>query len=174
MAGKPLENEEDDVRKERNRVRMLVHAKNIDKENFVAYGLNKKYDTAPVVKNLTFAIPENELFGLLGVNGAGKTTTFKMITATFPPSKGSLWVKGISPFLKLGRYRSMIGYCPQEYSILHHFTAREHLELFARLRSLPENQVTLLVTWIIEKVDLKLKNFIFKNFHIISKISKIF
>lgn len=39
----------------------------------------KSFGHRPVVKNVSFAVGEGEIFGFLGPNGAGKTTTIKMV-----------------------------------------------------------------------------------------------
>ena len=41
--------------------------------------LSKSYHRKTVVQDLSFAVPEGNVFALLGSNGAGKSTTIKMI-----------------------------------------------------------------------------------------------
>eukprot|EP01083_Nonionella_stella_P259977 887023_1 len=41
--------------------------------------LRKTYGNRTVVRDLTYGVPDGEIFGFLGVNGAGKTTSMKML-----------------------------------------------------------------------------------------------
>lgn len=60
--------------------------------------LNKTYGSDTVIKDVSFAIEENKIYGLLGRNGAGKTTIMHMITAQLFPSGGELKVFGENPY----------------------------------------------------------------------------
>ncbi|MDR9856237.1 ABC transporter ATP-binding protein [Paenibacillus sp. VCA1] len=60
--------------------------------------LNKTYGSETVIKDVSFAIEENKIYGLLGRNGAGKTTIMHMITAQLFPSGGELKVFGENPY----------------------------------------------------------------------------
>ncbi len=42
------------------------------------------------LKQVTFALGENEIVGLIGPNGAGKTTTFNLITGNYRADRGSI------------------------------------------------------------------------------------
>lgn len=46
------------------------------------------------VDHVSFAVQQNEIFGLIGPNGAGKTTMFNVITGLIPPTGGRLLYQG--------------------------------------------------------------------------------
>lgn len=73
----PLDQLDQDVAKERNRVLGSSESHVLEVSD-----LRKVYTSRGEVKvgvdGISFGVPENECFGLLGVNGAGKTSTFKM------------------------------------------------------------------------------------------------
>ncbi len=48
-------------------------------------GVTKAFDEFVAVDNLTFKIPEGEIFGLLGPNGAGKTSSIRMMIGIMVP-----------------------------------------------------------------------------------------
>ncbi|XP_055285242.1 phospholipid-transporting ATPase ABCA7 isoform X5 [Moschus berezovskii] len=95
----------------------------------------------PAVDRLCLGIPPGECFGLLGVNGAGKTSTFRMVTGDMLPSGGEAILEGHSVAQEPAAAHRRMGYCPQSDAIFELLTGREHLELYARLRGVPEAQV---------------------------------
>lgn len=50
------------------------------------------YGKTVAVRDLSFVIPEGEVFGFIGPNGAGKTTTIKMICGLVTPTSGRVRV----------------------------------------------------------------------------------
>ena len=61
-------------------------------------GLTKVYGNFEAVKDVTFTLEENKIYGLLGRNGAGKTTVMHMITAQQFKTSGELKVFGEEPY----------------------------------------------------------------------------
>src|SRR5947209_12267013 len=57
-------------------------------------GLTKHFGGVAALKDVSFEIPERQICGFIGPNGAGKTTLFSIITGAFPPSSGSIWLRG--------------------------------------------------------------------------------
>jgi branched-chain amino acid transport system ATP-binding protein len=53
-------------------------------------GLSKRFGGFLAVNQLSFAVGEGEILGLIGPNGSGKSTTFNLIAGTLPPSSGSI------------------------------------------------------------------------------------
>uniref|UniRef100_A0A8C2WZC7 ABC transporter domain-containing protein n=1 Tax=Cyclopterus lumpus TaxID=8103 RepID=A0A8C2WZC7_CYCLU len=95
-----------------------------------------------------------QCFGLLGINGAGKTTTFKMLTGDIPVSSGEAFLNGYSIQTEMSEVHQNMGYCPQFDAIDDLLTGREHLEFYARLRGVPEKEVTMVAEWGIQKLGL--------------------
>ncbi|GKT36239.1 ABC transporter A like protein [Aduncisulcus paluster] len=51
-------------------------------------------DYLHAVDDVSFVIPNDQVFGLLGANGAGKSTTISMICGQLRPSGGKVWIGG--------------------------------------------------------------------------------
>ncbi|CAI9575757.1 unnamed protein product, partial [Staurois parvus] len=109
----------------------------------------------PSVDKLCVGVRPGECFGLLGVNGAGKTTTFKMLTGDIDVTSGDATVAGYSILTDITDVHQNMGYCPQFDAIDDLLTGREHLQLYGRLRGVPEEEVDMVADWGIEKLGLK-------------------
>jgi ABC-type Na+ transport system ATPase subunit NatA len=92
--------------------------------------------TFKAVRGVSLGIEQGTLLCLLGHNGAGKTTTIGMLTGLFPSSGGDAFIFGNSIVDEMEEIRSVMGVCPQHDILWDNLTAREHLELFARLKNL--------------------------------------
>ncbi|XP_053179119.1 phospholipid-transporting ATPase ABCA1 [Scomber japonicus] len=148
----PLGPEDEDVARERERVKSGKAQADI----LTMIDLSKVYKAGrkPAVDRLCLGIPRGECFGLLGVNGAGKTSTFRMLTGDTPVTCGEAFLKGYSVLTEMERVHQLMGYCPQFDAISDLLTGREHLELYARLRGVPEESVNKVAQWGVKKLGL--------------------
>uniref|UniRef100_A0A3Q2Q6M2 ATP-binding cassette sub-family A member 1-like n=1 Tax=Fundulus heteroclitus TaxID=8078 RepID=A0A3Q2Q6M2_FUNHE len=155
ISSKPsaTEEEEDvDVARERQR----LYEGKAQNDLLRICDLTKVYPgkSTPAVDRLCVGVPAAECFGLLGINGAGKTTTFKMLTGDIPVSSGEAFLNGYSIRTEMGHVHQNLGYCPQFDAIDDLLTGREHLELYARLRGVPETEISMVAEWGIKKLGL--------------------
>ncbi|XP_067284959.1 phospholipid-transporting ATPase ABCA1 [Pseudorasbora parva] len=144
--------EDKDVARERER----VHKGGAQNDLLQICDLTKMYRTkiAPAVDKVCVGVSAGECFGLLGINGAGKTTTFKMLTGDISPTAGDAFVNGYSIRNEMQLVQQNMGYCPQFDAIDDLLTGREHLEFYARLRGVPEKEVSMVAEWGIQKLGL--------------------
>ncbi|XP_008404880.1 ATP-binding cassette sub-family A member 1 isoform X2 [Poecilia reticulata] len=148
----PLGPEDEDVARERERVKSGKAQSDI----LTMIDLSKVYKAGkkPAVDQLCLGIPRSECFGLLGVNGAGKTSTFRMLTGDTPITHGEAFLNQHSVQTEMERVHQLMGYCPQFDAISDMLTGREHLELYARLRGVPEDSVGKVAQWGVKKLGL--------------------
>jgi ABC-2 type transport system ATP-binding protein len=64
----------------------------------VARGVSKRYGSVTALDEVSFALRENAIHGLLGRNGAGKTTLMQVLTGQQLASSGRVEVFGAAPF----------------------------------------------------------------------------
>jgi len=56
----------------------------------VAKNLFKQFNEIKAVDDLSFSVPEGNIYGFLGQNGAGKSTTIRMLLTLISPSSGEI------------------------------------------------------------------------------------
>lgn len=76
-------------------------------------------DKEPVLKNLNFTIPPNQVTAIVGPSGSGKTTFFSLIERFYQPQEGAILLgnQNIQNFSLLS-WRKQIGYVSQESPII--------------------------------------------------------
>ena len=74
--------------------------------------LRVDYGDFIAVNDLTLAVPEGEVFGLVGPNGAGKTSTFRVLATLQTPTYGSVKLGGMDIFEAPEEARRILGYMP--------------------------------------------------------------
>ncbi|CAH1111719.1 unnamed protein product [Psylliodes chrysocephalus] len=159
------ENEDQDVKAERQKVKNLMHNHIMNPPVVMVENLHKEYTnkdlrctccmcckseeeiepTKIAVKSLSLAVDAGEVFGLLGHNGAGKTTTMKIITAEEAPTRGRVQIAGNSITSNMNSAFQLLGYCPQHDALWKNITVREHLEVYASIRGVPYSDISRLV-----------------------------
>ncbi|KAF2003481.1 nod factor export ATP-binding protein I [Amniculicola lignicola CBS 123094] len=97
--------------------------------------LHKSFGSNHAVNDMTFGIPQGEVFALLGPNGAGKSSTISLIRGDIHPSHngGDVQIEGISIIAKRSAARGHLGVCPQ-FDAMDTMTVREHLTFYAQAR----------------------------------------
>ncbi|XP_036935187.1 retinal-specific phospholipid-transporting ATPase ABCA4a isoform X2 [Acanthopagrus latus] len=149
---KPILDEDLDVAEERERIYRSEKTKDILRVR----DLSKTYTGTiiPAVDRICVGVSPGECFGLLGVNGAGKTTMFKMLTGDIDVTSGEASVAGHCILTNILDVHQNMGYCPQFDAIDELLTGREHLHLYARLRGVPEAEISRVADWAIQKLGL--------------------
>lgn len=103
--------------------------------------LSKSFKNIKAVDNISFAVNEGEIVGLLGENGAGKTTTLRMIATMLKPTEGTANINGFDILKNSSKVRSEIGILfGGEVGLYDRLTARENIKYFAMLNGLSEEQ----------------------------------
>ena len=97
--------------------------------------LTKQFGSAIAVDRLNATLTPG-VYGLLGANGAGKTTLMRMICDVLKPTSGSVVWNGV-PIERLGeRYRSVLGYLPQDFGYYPDFSALDFMLYLSALKGL--------------------------------------
>lgn len=71
------------------------------------------YHRKPVLRDISFKVPEGKLIGIVGPNGAGKSTLIKAALGLIPRLSGDVSIYG-RPYTE---QRSLVGYVPQRESV---------------------------------------------------------
>lgn len=104
-------------------------------------GLTVQFGDFKAVNNITFDVPQGEVFGFLGANGAGKTTTIRVLCGLLVPTQGDVAVAGIplTDSASIDQIKSKVGYMSQKFTLYDDMTVEENLSFIASLRKIPKD-----------------------------------
>jgi ABC-2 type transport system ATP-binding protein len=94
-------------------------------------GLSKTYGRRTALDDVSFEVPQGEIFGFVGPNGAGKTTTLRILAALLEPTGGRAFVDGADVVQHPDHVHDRLGYMPDFFGVYDQLTAAEYLDFYA-------------------------------------------
>jgi ABC-2 type transport system ATP-binding protein len=101
--------------------------------------LTKSFGNTVAVNRMTIRVRQGEIYGFLGLNGAGKTTTIRLLLGMIRPDSGDIRLFGHRTNQASGIWND-IGYLVESPHAYPDLTVRENLEVYCRLRGLPDRK----------------------------------
>ena len=98
--------------------------------------LSLSFGKRKILDNVSFAINQGQILGLLGPNGVGKSTIFNLITGLIKPDYGSIIInsKIVNEYpIYLRTTKFKIGYVPQNGGYFHDLTLLENLNAIGEI-----------------------------------------
>ncbi|KAI5101655.1 ATP-binding cassette sub-family A member 1 isoform X2 [Silurus meridionalis] len=109
------------------------------------------------VNHLNLKFYEGQITSFLGHNGAGKTTTMSILTGLFPPTAGTVYIKGKDIRTDMDIIRRTLGVCPQHNVLFPMLTVEEHVWFYGRLKGMSSAEVKEEMASLLEDVGLLFK-----------------
>lgn len=94
-------------------------------------GISIRFGDFTAVRDVTFAVGEGEVFGLLGPNGSGKTTLIKALCGLVRIAEGRGAILSMDVRKDAPRIRQNIGYMSQRFGLYEDLTVRENIGFYA-------------------------------------------
>jgi len=116
--------------------------------------VSRRFGDVVAVEDVSLAIPEGAIVGVIGPSGAGKTSTIRLMTGSLAPDTGVVRVLGEDPRHFRRRTRERIGYMPQLFVLYPDLTARENVDFMASLFGIPPWRRGSRVAEVLDLVDL--------------------
>jgi ABC-2 type transport system ATP-binding protein len=117
-------------------------------------GLTKKFGSFTAVDDVSFVVPDGEMFGCLGPNGAGKTTLMRMLTTLVIPTGGSAKIAGFDVVTNPADVRRQIGVISQAMTSDLDLTGYENLDIYGRFYGVPARERKERIKYLLDMVGL--------------------
>lgn len=89
-----------------------------------------RFGQVTAVEDVTLAIEEGTIFGLVGSDGAGKSTLLRMMATMILPGSGRVVMGGLDAVSDRRKVKRLIGYMPQRFGLYPDLTVDENLAFF--------------------------------------------
>lgn len=113
--------------------------------------LSHRYSIQWAVRDISFEIPANGIYGLLGSNGAGKSTIMNIMCGVLKQTEGKVCIKGIDLREHPVEAKRHIGFLPQKPPLHMDLTVEEYLVHCANMRLLPAREIPAAVKRVLDK-----------------------
>ena len=112
--------------------------------------ISKSYSNIVALEQISFDIPENSIFGILGANGSGKSTFMKILPGLIQDWSGEIFYNGKFVEKNNIKLRDKFGYLIEAPTFYEYLSARKNLEILSRIS--PNHSLD--IDYILELVNL--------------------
>lgn len=95
--------------------------------------LSKQFGGFSAVNDLSFSVPEGQVYGFLGQNGAGKSTTIRMLLTLISPTAGDIEIFGLDIRKHRKEILRQVGAIIERPDLYKYLSGLENLKLFAAM-----------------------------------------
>ena len=93
---------------------------------FTLEGVNVSFNSAHILKGITFDVHEGEFLGIIGPNGSGKSTLIRAMAGMYPPTSGSIKLSDREVVRMAGRELACrLAVVPQDNPVAFDYTVLE-------------------------------------------------
>ncbi len=117
--------------------------------------VSKSYGKSPILRDLSFTVPDGRFLVLIGPSGCGKTTTLKMINRLIEPDSGRVLING-DDAAKMDpvELRRHIGYVIQQIGLFPNMTVAQNITVVPRLMKTGHAECERIARELLEMVNL--------------------
>ena len=95
------------------------------------------FQQVEAVSDISFRVQSQSIFGLVGSDGAGKSSVLRLIAGMIKPSKGEIYIDGLSSATGRQKIKHLIGYMPQRFGLYPDLTVEENMDFFMDVFGIP-------------------------------------
>ena len=117
--------------------------------------LTKRFGAFTAVDDLSIAVGEGEVYGLLGSNGAGKSTAIRMLCGLLKPTSGTGHVHGVDVAKDPESVKRGIGYMSQRFSLYEDLTVSQNVRFFGGVYGLKGSTLAQREEWALAMAGLE-------------------
>jgi ABC-2 type transport system ATP-binding protein len=117
--------------------------------------LRKSFGGTVAVEDLSFRVAAGEILGLVGPNGAGKSTTMMIVAGARRADSGTVTIAASDAGGHAQAARMLLGVVPQDLAIYSDLTARENLQFFGEIYSIPDAELKRRIQRVLAQIGLQ-------------------
>jgi ABC-type multidrug transport system ATPase subunit len=125
--------------------------------------LTKDFKELKAVDDLSFTVPEGQVYGFLGQNGAGKSTTIRMLLTLIRPTSGKIEIFGLDLQKHRKEILRQVGAIIERPDLYKYLTALENLRIFGAMSGVKISEKKLLdqlaMVGLAERANSKVKTY---------------
>ena len=120
--------------------------------------LERNYSNVHAVRGVSLEIPENRIFGIIGLSGAGKSTLVRLVSLLEKPDSGEVWYDSQRvddlPEKEIIQRRRNIGMIFQNFNLFSSRTAGQNIAYPMEICKYPKDKIASRVSELLELVGL--------------------
>ena len=114
----------------------------MSKNNILSFkNISKNYNGILALEDVSFDIPENSIYGILGANGSGKSTLMRILGSLILHYTGNIkyYDKIINPSTK--NLISSFGFLIENPSFYEFLSAKQNLDILSRISNVDDDKI---------------------------------
>ena len=104
--------------------------------------ISKRFGNLIALNKISFEVPENSIYGILGANGSGKSTLMRILAGLIKSWDGKIEYKNKPITNTSNKIISKFGFLIESPSFYEFLTAQDNLEIFSRISNVNSDQIT--------------------------------